>query len=54
MRYLACAGVFIVYVLIGAIMGWKHGGGLIPALIFFAAEVFVWRALAPKKSSTQA
>jgi hypothetical protein len=42
----ACFGVFLVYAIIGAVMGWKHGGGLIPMLILFAALGGTWSAIA--------
>jgi hypothetical protein len=49
MRYVyaisACIGLFIVYTIIGGIMGWKHGGGAIPMILFFAAVVWTWRAI---------
>ena len=41
----ACFGVFIVYIVIGGVMGWKHGGGAIPMMILFAALVGTWRAI---------
>jgi hypothetical protein len=35
---LACAGLFILYAVLGAaVFGWKHGGGAIPMLILLAA-----------------
>ncbi len=44
----ACFGIFVVYALIAGIMGWKHGGGVIPMLILFAAIVGTWRAITKK------
>lgn len=44
----ACFGVFIVYIVIGGVMGWKHGGGAIPMMILFAALVGTWRAITKK------
>lgn len=41
----ACFGIFLVYVVISGVMGWKHGGGAIPMLILFAALVGTWRAI---------
>jgi len=41
----ACFGVFLLYVVIGGVMGWKHGGGAIPMLILFAALIGTWRAI---------
>lgn len=41
----ACFGIFILYVMISVAMDWKHGGGAIPMLIFFAAVVGTWRAI---------
>jgi hypothetical protein len=43
---LACAGMFILYALLGSVLfGWKHGGGVIPMLLLFAAMAAVWRAI---------
>lgn len=54
MKYLialaACFGIFIVYAIISGIMGWKHGGGVIPMLILFAALAGAWRAITKNKS----
>jgi hypothetical protein len=33
----ACFAIFIAYACIGAAIGWKHGGGMIPMLILMAA-----------------
>ncbi len=49
---LACVGVFIAYVLIGAaVFGWQHGGGLIPMMILFAIVGAVWRKITKSKTS---
>lgn len=46
---LACAGLFILYAVIGAaVFGWKHGGGAIPMLILLAAMGATWRAITKK------
>jgi hypothetical protein len=43
---LACFGVVVAYILIGAgVFGWKHGGGVIPMLILFAALGAIWRKM---------
>ena len=39
----ACFGVILVYIVIGWVMGWKHGGGFFPLLILFAALSGTWR-----------
>ena len=53
MRYVyaiaACIGLFIVYAVIGGIMGWKHGSGAIPMILFFAAILWTWRAITGTK-----
>ena len=41
----ACVGIFITYAIIGAALGWRHGGGLIPMLILFAAIGATWRKI---------
>ena len=56
MRYffaiLACFALFIVYTMVGLMMGWRHGGGIIPMLIFFAACSFIWKKIT-KKDNTE-
>jgi hypothetical protein len=48
---LACFGVVVAYILIGAgVFGWEHGGGVIPMLILFAALGAIWRKMT--KSTT--
>jgi len=50
MATLACAGLFILYTILGAVVfGWKHGGGAIPMLILFAAMGATWRAITKEK-----
>ena len=46
---LACFGIFIIYALIGGLLGWKHGGGAIPALIVLSCMGFTWRAITRTK-----
>lgn len=49
MRYVyaiaACTGLFFIYVIIGGILGWKHGGGAISMILLFAAVVWTWKAI---------
>ena len=45
----ACLGLLILYAVIGAALGWAHGGGAVIAIAFFALEVYVWRALTTEK-----
>ena len=47
---LACAGLIILYAVLGAaVFGWKHGGGAIPTLILLAAMGATWRAITKKR-----
>lgn len=52
MKYLiaicACAAEGIVYAIIGASLGWKNAGGLIPMLILFAIWGATWTAITKK------
>lgn len=52
MRYmpavLGCAGVLLVYVLLGAALGWKHGGGFVPMILLVVALALIWGAAKPK------
>ena len=41
----ACIAILIAYGVIGAAIGWKHGGGLIPTLILWAALSATWRGI---------
>ena len=38
-----------LYAIIGGILGWKHGGGAIPMILFFAAVVWAWKAITGTK-----
>lgn len=49
----ACFGIFIMYAVIVGVMGWKHGGGVIPILIFFAAIGWTWRAITKKEDKRE-
>ena len=40
-----CGAEIVVYVIIGALLGWKHGGGLLPMLILFSLVGWTWRAI---------
>jgi len=46
----ACFSIFIAYLMIVGLMGWRHGGGIIPILILFAAITGIWRAITKKRS----
>jgi Sec-independent protein secretion pathway component TatC len=39
---------FLWFGLMGGVLGWKHGGGAIPMMLFFGLVVFVWRAITKK------
>jgi hypothetical protein len=41
----ACLAIFIAYACIGAALGWKHGGGMIPTLILLAALSATWKGI---------
>ncbi len=41
----ACFAIFIAYACIGAAIGWKHGGGMIPMLILMAALSATWKGI---------
>lgn len=42
---LACIGIFIIYAVIGALLGWKHGGGILPMIILFGAITATWKGI---------
>ena len=39
----------IITAVIGGILEWKHGGGAIPMILFFAAIVWTWKTITGKK-----
>ena len=45
----ACFGLFVVYAIIGGILGWKHGGGAMHIIIFFAVVIWTWNAITGTK-----
>ena len=42
---LVCIGIHFAYVVIGVLLGWKRGGGLIPIMIMFALMGYAWRTI---------
>ena len=42
---LACIGIVIIYAVIGALIGWKHGGGVLPMIILFGAITATWKGI---------
>lgn len=42
---LACVGIVIIYAVIGALLGWKHGGGVLPMIILFGAITATWKGI---------
>lgn len=42
---LACIGIFFVYIMIGAALGWRHGGGAIPMFILIIILGATWRGI---------
>ena len=49
MKYVLCGlaviAEFIAYALIGGALGWSHGGGLIPMMLFYAVVGATCRAI---------
>ena len=50
----ACFAEGIAYVFIGVLLGWKHGGGVIPGLILFAIWGVTWTAITKWGTQTEA
>ena len=46
---IACAGIYLAYVIIGVILEWKRGGGAIPIMIMLSLMGFTWRAITGSK-----
>ena len=42
---LACIGIVIIYAVIGALLGWEHGGGYIPMIILFGVLTATWKGI---------
>ena len=42
---LACAGIVLIYAMIGVFLGWKHVGGVIPMIILFGALTATWKGI---------
>jgi len=42
---LACIGIVIIYAVIGALLGWKHGGGVLPKIILLGAITATWKGI---------
>lgn len=43
---IACGAEIGAYAVIGALLGWQHGGGIIPMAILFAVLTVTWRKIA--------
>jgi hypothetical protein len=41
----ACAGILIIYVMIGVALDWDNGGGILPASILFAVLAATWKGI---------
>lgn len=42
---LACAGIIIIYAVIGVLLGWKNGGGILPMIILYGAITATWKGI---------
>lgn len=49
---LACAGIIVLYAVIGALLHWKQGGGVLPMLLLFALVAATWGAITKKRDKT--
>lgn len=49
LAFLACLAIAALYVLLGSIIGWKHGGGVIPMMILMAVLIGTWRSITTKR-----
>lgn len=50
----ACGAECLAYAVIGAFLGWKRGGGIIPMLILFSLVGWTWRSITKKSAPTSA
>ena len=44
----ACVAEGLAYVFVGALLGWKRGGGILPMMILFAVWSATWAAIAKR------
>jgi hypothetical protein len=49
---IACGGLFLLYAVIGATLGWRHGGGIIPMMILLSIVGAVWTVITRSASSS--
>lgn len=42
---LACAGIVLIYGFIGVLLGWKHGGGVLPMMLLLGAITATWKGI---------
>lgn len=42
---IACIGLVIIYAVIGALLGWKNGGGFLPIIILFGVITATWKGI---------
>lgn len=46
-----CVAICMAYALIGALLGWRSGGGVIPIMILCAALAATWRGITKNKAT---
>lgn len=51
---IACAAIIILYAAIGASLGWKKSGGVLPMLLLMSAVAATWKGITGTKSSSDA
>lgn len=49
---IVCIIMFLLFGLIAASMGWKHGGGALVMIVFISLVAFVWRSIVVKKEDS--
>ncbi len=45
-----CVSICFAYAVIGVLLGWRHGGGIIPLMLLLAALGSAWRGITKSKS----
>ncbi len=53
MAFAACFTLCVVYACIGAALGWKHGGGVIPAVLLSWAVFGAWKAIVGSRKKSE-
>lgn len=46
---LACGGIFVLYIFLNILFGWKHGGGMVVIAVLMAALSLTWTSITSRR-----